>query len=49
MIRDIILVILTLVWLIWVVYWRFDYAKDYPQCMLARDMVTCVEVVRGNR
>lgn len=34
---------------IWMCFWYVNYTKDYPQCLLANDVVTCVEIARkGN-
>lgn len=45
--KDVLIVLGVFAWFMWMVFWYISYVGDYPQCMMARDVVTCVEIVKG--
>lgn len=34
---------------IWYINWYYKQASEYPECMMSRDIVTCVNIVKGNK
>lgn len=44
--RDFTLIVIIAAWFVAMFCWYVSYTKDYPQCLLARDVVTCVEIAR---
>lgn len=44
--KDTVLVLAMFVVFIMTISWYIVVAKDYPQCMMARDVATCVEVAK---
>lgn len=45
----ILLFLLLIGYPIWYAIWYYKQVSEYPECNMSRDIVTCINIVKGNK